>query len=302
MSNINWNTENIPEQSGKTVIITGSNSGIGKEAAKVFALKGATVIMAVRSMDKGDQAKAEITKLFPSAIIKVRQLDLSDLSSIKKFANSINDEFTNIDILINNAGIMMCPEALTVDGIEMQIGTNHFGHFALTARLFPLLCKTANARIVVLSSLGHKMSKINLNDVNWERRNYKADKAYYDSKLANLLFAFEYQRRVSGMTNAPQLTIAHPGWTSTGLQKHSGVLSFLNKFFAQEAPEGALPTLRAATDPTAKSGDFFGPAKFFEMHGAPVRVKAKNTALHEGNAAKLWMLSEEFTHAYFDSK
>lgn len=298
----NWNVEQMPEQSGKTVIITGSNSGIGKEAAKVFAEKGAKVIMAVRSVSKGQQASEEIKKLVPSANIEVLQLDLSDLKSVESFANTICDNFSSIDILINNAGIMMCPKAQTVDGLEIQIGTNHFGHYALTARLYSLLRNTPNSRIVVLSSLGHKMAKINLDDVNWGQRKYNTNQAYYDSKLANVLFAFEYQRRFADDIRAPKLTIAHPGWTRTGLQQHSGMLSFLNKFFAQDVPDGALPTLRAATDPIASTGDFYGPDKFFEMHGAPVKVKASKAAKHEGNAAKLWQVSKDFTHVCFTNK
>lgn len=295
-----WTTANIGDQSGKVVIVTGSNSGIGKETVKELASRGAKVIMAVRNLEKGRKAMTDIKQSAPNADIEVRQLDLSDLASIRKFTASINNDYNQLDTLINNAGIMMCPQVSTADGFDIQIGTNHFGHFALTGLLMPLLRKTANSQLVVLSSIAHKLAKINLDDINWQHRKYDKSKAYYESKLANTLFAFEYVRRYANDPQAPKLTLAHPGWTQTGLQQHVGFLTILNKLFAQDAPAGALPTLRAATDHSARNGDFFGPSKFFELHGRPVLVQASKDAHNQADGQRLWQISESLTGVTFD--
>ena len=190
---------------------------------------------------------------------------------------------------------MMCPYAKTADGFEIQMGTNHLGHFALTGRLLPLLKKTEGSRIVVLSSLAHKMGDIDFTDLNWETRKYNTNRAYGDSKLANLYFAYELARKLQDSGNTPVVTAAHPGWTGTDLQRHSGMMGFLNPLFAQGVDIGALPTLRAGFDPAAEPGDYYGPSKFFEMHGSPVKVSS-NDKSHDLQASReLWRMSQELT-------
>ncbi|MTI10304.1 oxidoreductase [Curvivirga aplysinae] len=296
---LNWNAENIPDQSGRRVIITGAATGLGKETARVLASKNAEVIIAARNKAKAHKAIDDIHRDFPKANVTFRQLDLADLASVKSFANGIIADFNELDVLINNAGIMMCPKATTKDGNEIQMGTNHFGHFALTGQLLPLLEKAEDSRIVILSSIAHKMSKIDLDDINWEKRKYNTNMAYYDSKLADQLFAHELNRKLADRPNAPMVTIAHPGWTATDLQRHNGLVRFLNIFFAQQPKDGVLPTLRAGFDKDTKSGDFFGPSGAFEMKGPPVKVKATKQANDLGLAKRLWTISEDLTGIHF---
>jgi len=292
-----WNVANIPDQKDRLVVITGSSSGIGKETARVLAGKHASVIIAARNLKKAQGVADAILGEFAKADVTVRELDLSDLASVEKFADSVARDHDRLDVLINNAGVMMCPYSKTQDGFEIQFGTNHLGHFALTAHLLPLLKKTKGSRIVNLSSLAHKGGDLDFSDLNWEKRKYRTTKAYSDSKLSNLYFTYELARKLNKGDNHPIVTAAHPGWTETDLQRHSGAFSFLNRFFAQGTDLGALPTLRAAFDKDAKSGDFFGPSKFFEMHGAPVKVKS-NPRSHDVNAAReLWEHSEKMTGA-----
>ena len=293
MSKSPWKSDQIADQKGRLVIITGATSGIGKEAARVLAGKRARVVIGARNQAKAEKVLSETLSEFPEADISARPLDLSDLSSVESFATSILNDFDRLDVLINNAGIMMSPFGRTADGFELQMGTNHLGHFALCGHLLPLLKKTSGSRLVVLSSLAHKMGDIDLNDLNWKRRKYKTTRAYSDSKLANILFAYELARKlkVSG-DESPRVTIAHPGWTGTELQRHSGWMGFLNKVFAQGIEMGALPTLRAGFDDTAKSGDFFGPSRFFEMHGEPVPVKSSALAQNHQAAGHLWEESQ----------
>ncbi len=192
----------------------------------------------------------------------------------------------------------MCPYAKTADGLEIQMGTNHFGHFALTGQLMPLLKQTKDSRVVAVSSLGHRNGNIDFSDVNWESREYKTMQAYSDSKIANLYFVYELARRYQ-TGSGPAATAAHPGWTRTDLQRHSGLFRFLNPVFSQGPDQGALPTLRAAIDPTAVSGDYFGPSRFFEMHGAPIKVNSTDRAQDQEAAQRLWKLSEELTGVRF---
>jgi len=295
MSKEKWDTSDIPSQQGRVAIVTGSTSGIGKETARVLASKGASVIVAARNIPKGESVVKAIKAASPNADITVRELDLSSLVSIKAFSDGILKDFQQLDILINNAGIMMCPYSKTKDGFEMQMGTNHLGHFALTGHLLPLMKQTPKSRLVILSSVGHRGGEIDFSDFNWETRKYKTIQAYGDSKLANLYFAYELKRKLANDDNAPRVTAAHPGWTETELQRHSGALSFLNRFFAQGTDMGALPTLRAAIDDTAKSGDYFGPGRFFEMHGNPIQVKSNDRSHEQDTARKLWELSEKMT-------
>ena len=295
MSKEKWTVENIPDQTGRIVIITGSTSGLGKEAARVLSGKKASVIMAVRNVKKGEGVVNEIKNESPDADVTIRELDLSSLSSIKTFAEGITNDFDRLDILINNAGVMMCPFSKTKDGFEIQMGTNHLGHFALTGLLMPLLKKTDGSRVVATSSMAHRTGNIDFSDLNWEKRKYKTIQAYGDSKLANLYFTYELAKRLGSAGNNPKATVAHPGWTATELQRHAGVFSFLNNFLAQGVDIGTLPTLRAAIDPDAKPGDYFGPSHFFEMRGYPVTVASNKRSHDEEAARRLWEISEELT-------
>lgn len=299
MATSNWNTENIPDQKGRVIIITGATSGLGKEAARVLAGKNASVIMAVRNVRKGEVVADGIRKEFPDADVSVRNLDLSSLVSVERFTQGIKRDFERLDILVNNAGVMMCPYAKTEDGFEIQMGTNHLGHFALTGQLMPLLKNTKGSRIVATSSVGHRAGNISFSDINWERRKYNKSRAYGDSKLANLYFTYELAGRIGRNGDTPKVTAAHPGWTRTELQRHSGGIQFLNNFFSQGPDMGVLPTLRAAFDPEAEPGDYFGPSRLFEMQGYPVKVKSNGRSRNRTAARRLWELSEKMTGVSF---
>lgn len=253
MKNV-WNDSSIGDLSGKTIVITGATSGIGKAAALVMAEKNAEVVIAVRNVAKGEQVVAEAKQNHPNSNISVRKLDLSNLESVSTFAKALKQDYKRLDVLINNAGVMMCPLSRTAEGFEMQFGTNHLGHFALTGQLLPLL--GPGSRVVVVSSLAHRRGRLDLEDLNWEKRSYDAYKAYFDSKLANLYFTYELAKKLE--TKGVRVTAAHPGWTATDLQKHTPTFKFLNRFFGQGPREGALPTLRAAFDDDAHNGDYFG--------------------------------------------
>jgi NAD(P)-dependent dehydrogenase (short-subunit alcohol dehydrogenase family) len=295
MSKQNWNADNIPNQKGKTIVITGASSGLGKEATSVLAEKNGTIIMAVRNVKKGEAVASEIRKKFPAASIQVHQLDLGSLKSIKAFSENFSSSFDQLDILMNNAGVMMCPYSTTEDGFEIQMGTNHLGHFALTGHLMPLLKRTKNSRIVATSSLAHRQGDIDFSDLNWKNRKYKTGKAYGDSKLANLYFAYELAKRQNKDSDAPIITIAHPGWTKTELDRHSGLVKFLGNIVAQTVQMGTLPSLRAAIDEKANSKDYYGPSRMMEMRGNPIIVQGNKMAQNEANAKKLWDLSETLT-------
>ena len=295
MSKSKWNSSNIPNQAGRVVIVTGATSGLGKEASLVLASKGATVIMAVRNTNKGEVVAKEIAKSFPEAKIDVREMDLNSLKSVKEFAKGVSESYDHLDILINNAGVMACPFSKTEDDFEIQMGVNHLGHFALTGLLMPLLKKTKDSRIVATSSIAHRQGNIDFEDINWEKRKYVTGKAYGDSKIANLYFAYELTRKLKGDVDAPLVTAAHPGWTSTDLQRHSLMFRVLNPIFSQNVENGTLPTLRAAIDSNAQSGEYYGPGGFMEMKGAPVVVKSNELSYNEDNAKQLWDLSEKMT-------
>ena len=299
MKNSKWTNEDIPNQSNKVIIITGATSGLGKQATKVLASRNAKVTMAVRNTQKAEVVVKEILKDYPEAKIEISQLDLNSLDSVKSFVETFTKNNKQLDILINNAGVMMCPYSKTKDGFEIQMGVNHLGHFALTGLLMPLLMNTQSSRVVVTSSIAHKTGNINFDDINWESRQYNTNKAYSDSKLANLYFTHELVRKFKGVENAPLFTTAHPGWTKTELDRHSGTAEFLGNILAQKVEMGTLPSLRAATDINAKHGDFFGPKKFFEARGYPVKVKPNKMAKNEENAKKLWNLSEQLTGVKF---
>ena len=298
MFNEKWRSDNIPDLQGRTAVITGANSGIGYHTARELAARGARVILAVRDKDRGRAAKQAILEQTPKAKIRVEVLDLTSLASIGKFAERINKSLTKLDLLINNAGIMMVPLGRTADGFERQFGTNHLGHFALTAQLFDLVVSTLDSRIVTVSSLAHRRGSPDLTDLNWETRRYSKTQAYADSKLANLLFTYELARRLESADYMTMATAAHPGYTITNLQQHT-VFRYLNPLLGQKSERGALPTLRAATDPDAENGDYYGPDGIAEMGGYPKKVAASERARDRELAADLWDLSEEMTGTEF---
>ncbi len=299
-SSSKWDTGQVPDQSGRVAVVTGSTSGIGMEAAKALAAKNATVILAARNADKAGAVIDEARARQPDADMHFEQLELTSLQSVKDFAARIAEKHARLDLLVNNAGIMMCPYGTTEDGFELQFGTNHLGHFALTGHLLPLLKSTAGSRVVVVSSLAHRRGNLDFTDLNWQRRKYNSSQAYCDSKLANLLFANELARRLATVGGCPLVTAAHPGWTQTDLQRHARIFSLLNPFVAQKTAMGALPTLRAAIDKDAGPGDYFGPGGRSEMRGYPVKVECTEIARDEELGAHLWELSEQMTGVTYD--
>ena len=300
MKKENWNESNIPDQSGKIFIVTGSTSGLGKETARVLSRKNATVIMAVRNINKAESVAKEILEENKNAKIDIEELDLSSLESISIFSQSINKKYKTLDCLINNAGIMACPYSKTKDGFEIQMGTNHLGHFALTGQLISLLKKTPNSRVVNVSSIAHTSGNIDFDDLNWEKRKYRTWSAYSDTKLANLYFTYELSSKLEEDKGNPIILASHPGWTATDLQRYSSVANFMNIFLGQKVNIGALGGLRAATDLTAKSNDYFGSPSMGGMKGYPVLVKSNELSYNIDNAKKLWKLSEELTGVSYD--
>jgi len=294
MSKHNWRAEQAPDQTGRVAIVTGSNSGIGFETARVLAGKGATVIMACRNLDKANPKAEEIRAAHPGCDVEVMRLDLSNLDSVREFADEFREKHSRLDLLINNAGIMVPPYGTTAQGFETQFGVNHLGHFALTGLLLDLIVKTPGARIVTVSSVAHYMGKIDFSDLNWER-GYKAQAAYGQSKLANLLFTYELQRRLAAAGKDTLAVAAHPGWTSTNLQEHAPSVKFMNRFFGQEPLMGALPTLYAATESDVKGGEYYGPSGLLEMNGPPKRVKSNKRSRDENVAERLWNVSQDLT-------
>ncbi len=298
MSKRNWNAEQLPDQTGRIAIVTGSNSGIGFETARVLAGKGASVIMACRNLDKAKPKADEIRAAHPGCHVEVMQLDLSDLDSVRQFAETFRAKHSRIDLLINNAGIMVPPYGKTAQGFETQFGVNHLGHFALTGLLLDLIVDTPGSRIVTVSSIAHYMGKIDFSDLNSEN-GYKAQAAYGQSKLANLLFSYELQRRLTAAGKNTLAVAAHPGWTETNLQEHAKGVKFLNRFFAQEPLMGALPTLYAATESDVDGAEYYGPSGFLEMNGPPKRVKSNKRSHDENVAERLWNISEDLTGVQF---
>jgi NAD(P)-dependent dehydrogenase (short-subunit alcohol dehydrogenase family) len=301
--NQNWTISNIPDLSGKTIIVTGANSGLGLHAVKALAQKNAQVIMACRNIEKGEQAKTNLSKEISVVNIHVRSLDLMDLKSVKSFADKFIQENTRLDVLINNAGIMMTPYTLTKDGFESQLGTNHLGHFALTGHLLELLKSTPKSRVVNVSSIAHKNGKIYFDNLLFAHgKAYSPFKAYAQSKLANLLFTHGLQTYFEKNKIDCMALTAHPGVSDTNLFNSSAWVKFIKPLFAglfQPAEMGALPELRAATDPGALPLDYYGPNSKTEMKGYPVKVKATKAACDAENAQKLWKMSEELTQVFY---
>jgi len=287
-----WNAADMADQSGRRVVVTGANSGIGRVAAAELARHGAEVTLAVRDEAKGREAASAM-----SGSVEVRRLDLADLSSVREFAEGWDQD---LDILIDNAGIMATPQRRSVDGFELQIGTNHLGHFALTNLLLPRVVD----RVVVVSSSAHRMGRIDLDDLNWDRRRYRPWGAYGQSKLANLLFVWELQRRLDELGSSLRALAAHPGYAATNLQTKTGnplanlASEGLNRFVAQSAEDGALPTLYAATE-DLPGRSYVGPGGFMEMRGAPTLVGRSTAACDSDIARRLWELSERLTGVGF---
>ncbi len=285
-------TLHIPNMSGRTVIVTGANSGVGYAAAAALVSAGAHVVLAVRNTDKGEAAAATMP-----GETDVRPLDLASLASIHEFAAGYTDE---IDILINNAGVMIPPLTRTADGFELQFGTNHLGHFALTNQLLEQI----TGRVVSVASGAHKAGRIDFDDLNWERKAYKAVSAYGQSKLANLLFTSELQRRLTEAGSPVIATAAHPGYAATNLQFHSGkrggdmLMGLANRIFAQSEEDGALPTIYAAVE-DVPGNSYAGPSGFLEMRGAPKLVGRSAAAKDTDVARRLWEVSEELTGVPF---
>jgi NAD(P)-dependent dehydrogenase (short-subunit alcohol dehydrogenase family) len=292
-----WTTANIPDQTGRTAVITGANTGLGYETAAALAAKGASVVLAVRNLDKGKEAARRIEQATPGAQVQLRELDLSSLDSIRAAADELRSNHESIDLLINNAGVMFTPKSTTKDGFELQFGTNHLGHFALTNLLLDRVLAATGSRIVTVSSQGHRFVRgIHFDDLQADR-SYRRVGAYGQAKLANLLFTYELQRRLTG-TNTIAVA-AHPGGSKTELTRNLPPLvaaaTRLAEPLFQSADMGALPTLRAATDPGVLGGQYFGPDGFAEQRGHP-KVVASSVASHDTDAQRrLWAVSEELT-------
>jgi len=299
MTSERWTAANVPDQTGRTAVITGANTGIGFETAAVLAGRGASVVLAVRNLDKGKAAAARITAATPGADVTVQRLDLSSLDSVRTAADELRSRHDAIDLLINNAGVMWAPRATTADGFELQFGTNHLGHFALTGLLLDRLLPVAGSRVVTISSVGHRIrARIHFDDLQWER-SYSRVGAYGQAKLANLMFTYELQRRLA----PEQKTIAvaaHPGGSNTELVRNSpAVVRALNRVlapvYAQSSAMGALPTLRAATDPHVRGGQYYGPDGFRETRGYPTLVQSSAQSHDADTQRRLWAISEELT-------
>lgn len=295
-----WTEENIPDQVGKVAIVTGSNTGIGFETARMLAENGAKVTIAVRTVSKGEEAAEKIRGEFADADLSVMELDLADLESVKNFAENFNNEFSQLDLLINNAGVMIPPYTKTKDGFELQFGTNHLGHFALTARLIDMLKNTKNSRVINVASLAHTRGELDFDDLNWENRSYSKWSAYGDSKLANLYFTYELNRKFEENNYEAIAVAAHPGGTSTDLARHNFLMNIFAGFLGQSPEMGAMPTVRAATDETVKGGEYYGPDGIGEFYGNPVKVDSNELSKDEMIAKRLWNVSEEMTGVDFN--
>ena len=295
---MDFTADQIGDQRGRLVLITGANSGLGLETAKALSAHGADVILACRGEAKARAAMDEVRAAGGTGALHFEALDLSDLASVSACATRVLATYPRLDVLVNNAGVMVPPRGRTRDGFETQLGTNHFGHFALTAQLLPLLEKTPGARIVTVSSIMHRFGKMRFDDLGFER-GYVAWLAYGQSKLANLLFTFELGRRLTRAGSHVLSLAAHPGYAATNLQVHDLMSRTLNPVAAQSAAMGALPSLYAAVSPDVVQGVYYGPQSFGGMRGYPGRASASGRARNEDDARRLWDVSEQLTGVPF---
>lgn len=302
------NVAQCPDQTGRLAIVTGANGGIGFQIAEALAGAGAEVIVAARNANKGDVAVARIKNTYPRSTVRFALLDLASLASVNQFVKAIEREYRCVDILINNAGVMALPKrGVTADGFEMQLGVNYLSHFALTVGLLPMLKQSAWSRVVTLSSVVHKAGDLDFTDLQWQRRRYSPTGAYHDSKLANLMFAFELQRRSNAAGWGVHSIAAHPGIARTDLMSNgpgtggvTGLLfsAIIKPFFSHSAQQGALPALFAATSLLAKDGGYYGPTGRFELVGPSGTAKIAAKALDEDRQRQLWDLSEALTQIH----
>lgn len=306
MDKMRWTLNNISDMKNKHVIVTGANSGLGYESVKALAAAGANLIVASRNMEKGQLAKIKILSEYPEANMEVMLLDLMDLSSVRAFVKEYSRNHSSLDVLLNNAGIMTTPYHKTKDGFEAQLGTNHLGHFALTGLLLPLLKNTPGSRVVTVSSLAHRSGKMNFSDIMFtDGKDYTPMKAYGQSKLANLLFSHRLQKYFEEKGFDSIAVSAHPGVSQTNLFRYMEnkavykIFKSLFEGFTQSADMGALPQLRAATDPQVKGGEFYGPDGKGEMKGYPLIVEPKPHAQDDAAAEKLWIMSQRLTGIQF---
>lgn len=304
-----WTARDVPDQRGRTAVITGANTGIGFETAKALALHGASVVLAVRDPDKGERAAAGIAAATPDAAVRVQRLDLSSLDSVRTAAGELRGSCPRIDLLINNAGVMQAPRRTTQDGFELHFGTNHLGHFALTGLLLDRMLDVPGSRVVTVSSAGHRQGgPMDLDDVDWTARPYDSTAAYAHSKRANLMFTYELQRRLAGRAETIAVA-AHPGGADTGGSRAAtasrgpvgrAVFALAVRPLLMQSPEqGAWPLLRAATDPAVAGGQYYGPGGFLESKGHPKAVRSNDESHDTGAQQRLWALSEELTGVRF---
>jgi NAD(P)-dependent dehydrogenase (short-subunit alcohol dehydrogenase family) len=297
-----WTIDSIPDQTGRIAVITGASSGIGEEAARALAARGAEVVLAVRDQARGDATRAGILARTPGARVSVSLLNLADLSSVRAFAERVAESLPRIDIMLNNAGLgLQSARATTIDGFERQFGTNHLGHFALTGLLIPTLLRAPSPRVVTIASIAHKRGSIDFADLQGERH-YTGRKAYGQSKLANLLFAFELDKRARAAGSRLTSVAAHPGVATTGFVAATGmprpIVTLSNLAIAllfQDAVHGALPGLYAATMPDVQGGEYWGPDGIMEARGMPARAKPAKQALDQAVWQRLWSVSEALT-------
>ena len=295
-----WTSEDVPGQQGRLAVVTGANTGLGLETAQVLAAHGASVVLAVRDIEKGKRAAARIAGTAPGADVMVQPLDLASLDSIRAAADELRAKHPRIDLLINNAGVMFTPKQTTRDGFELQFGTNHLGHFALTGLLLEQLLAVPGSRVVTVSSIAHRIqARINFDDLQGER-SYSRVAAYSQSKLANLLFTYELQRRLSGAGTTIAVA-AHPGLANTELTRNTPPITafFYARVMSQKAAMGALPVLRAATDPAVLGGQYYGPGGFFGTRGYPKLAESNGQSHDTAIQRRLWTASEELTGVTF---
>jgi NAD(P)-dependent dehydrogenase (short-subunit alcohol dehydrogenase family) len=294
-----WTADDVPDQSGRVAIVTGGNSGLGRITALELTRHGAQVVLASRTIAKGEEAAADIAAATGEPPPRVHELDLGSLESIRRFAAALANQ--RVDLLVNNAGVMMTPQSTTSDGFELQLGTNHLGQFALTGRLLPALAQSEGGRVVTVSSNEHKAGRIDFDDPDDKRRGYSPRGAYRRSKLANAIFAVELDARLRAAGSSVRSVLAHPGYAATNLQSSGptgvvrAVLAVSNRLVAQRAELGALPTLYAATAPGVEGGEYYGPDGFAEMRGHPTLVKAIPAVYDAEIRSRLWQVSEELT-------